>query len=383
MKFKIILSVAITILLCHKEVISQKFSNEFLAIGVNARSLGMAGTHVAIVEDVSAGYWNPAGLHEVKSFELSAMHAEWFAGIGKFDYLGIALPLKKNDYKSSIGLNFIRLGIDNIPNTFNLIEADGTVNYNNLTSFSAADYAFFISYGRELRIPGVSIGTSAKIIHRNVGDFANAWGFGIDVGAKYIKDKWQFGILARDLTSTFNAWNFNYSEEQKAVFKLTDNDITASSLEITKPKFILGASRMVDFSQKISLLSSIDVDITTDGERNTILASNVLSFDPHAGIELGYDELFFLRGGIGNFQKVTQDIGNSEDFSFQPNIGVGVLLGKVNLDYALTDIGNVSNALYSHVFSLTIDLSKINRIKEARNKRNAADAPSIIIEQID
>ena len=67
-----------------------KFSNEFLNIGVGARSHGMAGAMSADVGDVTAMYWNPAGLADVRaSFQVSAMHAEWFAGLGKFDYLAL------------------------------------------------------------------------------------------------------------------------------------------------------------------------------------------------------------------------------------------------------------------------------------------------------
>ena len=59
-----------------------KYSNEFLAIGVGARSLAMSGSVIASTNDVTAGYWNPAGLaHIDKKFDLGLMHSEYFAGI--------------------------------------------------------------------------------------------------------------------------------------------------------------------------------------------------------------------------------------------------------------------------------------------------------------
>ena len=73
----------------------RKYSNEFLSIGVGARGMAMSGAQVASVDDVTAGYWNPAGLAQVKhNFQGSFMHAEYFAGIAKYDYGSIVIPMK-------------------------------------------------------------------------------------------------------------------------------------------------------------------------------------------------------------------------------------------------------------------------------------------------
>ena len=66
-----------------------KYSNEFLNVGVGARALSMANANVASVNDVTAGYWNPSGLLLQKSnLQVGLMHAEYFAGIAKYDYFG-------------------------------------------------------------------------------------------------------------------------------------------------------------------------------------------------------------------------------------------------------------------------------------------------------
>jgi hypothetical protein len=53
----------------------------------------MGGAQVASVTDGTAGYWNPAGLAGVKDYpSLNLMHAEYFAGIGKYDYGSLAIP---------------------------------------------------------------------------------------------------------------------------------------------------------------------------------------------------------------------------------------------------------------------------------------------------
>ena len=63
-----------------------KYSNEFLAIGVGGRSLGMSNACVATIDDVTSGYWNPAGLMGIESdLQIGLMHSEYFAGIAKYD----------------------------------------------------------------------------------------------------------------------------------------------------------------------------------------------------------------------------------------------------------------------------------------------------------
>ncbi|HNL06671.1 MAG TPA: hypothetical protein PKH93_03790, partial [Chitinophagales bacterium] len=142
----------------------RKYSNEFLSIGIGARALAMGNAQSAIVNDVTAAYWNPAGLQQMPHAQISLMHAEWFAGIAKYDYAGFAMPIA--DKKRAVGLSIIRFGVDNIPNTLFLLEG-GSINYDNVTTFSAADYAFLLSYAQKLG--RFRIGGNAKIIHRIVG----------------------------------------------------------------------------------------------------------------------------------------------------------------------------------------------------------------------
>src|SRR6187399_964393 len=81
-----------------------KYSNEFLSIGVGARGLGMSGAIVASVNDVTSGYWNPAGLTLGKGdLQIGLMHAEYFAGIAKYDYGAFAAPI---DATRTIGVSF-------------------------------------------------------------------------------------------------------------------------------------------------------------------------------------------------------------------------------------------------------------------------------------
>ena len=338
----------------------RKFVNEFLNIGVGARSHGMFGAMVANVSDATAGYWNPAGLSDLDApFQVTAMHAEWFAGIANYDYIAIAKQLNP-EIKSAGGISLIRMGIDNIPYTLNLIGPDGSVNYDNVYSFSSADYALLINYSRSVMHPDLTFGGGAKIIYRAIGQFANAWGIGMDAGLKDKKSKYTLGLAARDITTTFNAWTFNYTEEEKAVFVSTGNDIPVSSTEIALPRVTLGAAMHSASSSEATYkyLVELDLNISTDGLASSVLSADRFILAPSLGAEISYKNLVFLRSGIGNIQRIINEVnGESYVYNLQPNFGLGLNLGRIKLDYALTNIGSLasSGSLYSHIFSLSLD----------------------------
>jgi hypothetical protein len=332
-----------------------KYSNEFLAIGVGARALGMGGAFVGVVNDVTSGYWNPAGILGVKGdLQVGAMHSEYFAGIAKYDYIGVARPI---DSLSTIGFSFIRFGIDNIPNTIDLIDPSGNVDYDRITSFSAVDHAFLITYARRLSVPGLRLGGNAKVIYRRVGQFGQAWGFGLDGGLQYDRDRWRFAAVARDVTSTFNAWSYTLDARTIEVFQQTNNEIPVNSVELTLPRLVLGAAREFKLGRKFDLITSIDLENTFDGRRNTVLATDAWSADPRLGLEVAFANVVMVRAGLSHMQYVT-DVFDRRSLTVQPNLGLGLRIKSVMLDYALTDIGDGNVALYSNVFSLRFDLYK-------------------------
>jgi len=341
------------------ETVAPKYSNEFLAIGVGADALGLGNSVVAQTEGVMSGYWNPAGLTKTdRLLEVGLMHSEYFAGIAKYDYLGLAHSI---DEKSSIGFTAIRFAVDDIPNTTQLIDNNGNIDYDRISTFTAADYAFMFSYARILPVDGLSVGGNFKVIHRKVGDFAKSWGFGIDAGAQYQSKKdWKFGAVLRDATSTFNAWIFTLNDETKEVFLNTGNAIPENGLELTLPRLILGGYKKFDLGSKgIYAAAELDVDITTDGRRNTLLRSGLFSTDPHLGLQIGFKNYVSLRAGLSNVQYVT-NLDNSRSLNVQPNVGIGLNIKNFYLDYAFTDIGDASVALYSHIISLKFKLDKPN-----------------------
>ena len=331
-----------------------KYSNEFLNIGVDAAAFGMANSVVATSDDVNSAYWNPAGLMNLEDNEVSLMHASYFANIANYDYLAGAMPI---DDRSTVAFSVIRFGVDNIMNTTQLIDQDGQINYDNITYFSAADYAFTLSYARNiLLLDGFSYGVNAKVIRRIIGDFATSWGVGFDAGFQYKTDRtgWVFGAMARDITTTYNTWTIDeeeYSTVQEAIDG--ENQELPETTEITIPKLQLGIAKTFTVRYDFDIKTELDLHMRF-AETNDIFSSSAISATPSLGFEVGYIDLVYLRGGVGNFQNVEQ-FDNTTEVGFQPGFGIGFKYKGIHLDYAFTDIGDQSVALYSNVFSLKLD----------------------------
>lgn len=348
-----------------------EYSNEFLNIGAGARGLAMASAQVATVSDATAGYWNPAALANIRDFpQLSLMHAEYYAGVGKYDFAALALPLKDN--KRTLGLTLLRFAVDDIPNTIFLVQPDGTVNFANITTFSSADYAFIVSLAQQSKMIGdkkIDFGVNAKIIHRTAGDIATAWGFGFDAATQIQGKRWRLGIVAKDVTTTFNAWSYSLDEAMREVFYETENEIPGKSIELTAPQLLVGGSYNFKLGRKLNLLAEGDLDVTFDGRRNTVISTNPVSIDPRLGLELSYKDVFFVRGGINNFQKVLDDrdtLNQRTIWIYQPSVGAGFKVGDVQIDYAFVNLANQSYPLYTHVFSIRVDLKSKEEKKKQR-----------------
>jgi hypothetical protein len=322
-------------------------------IGVDAAALGMSNAVVSHTNDANSGYWNPAGLIGIADGQVAVMHASYFANIAQYDYAAYAKPI---DDESAWGISMIRFGVDDILNTTQLIDASGNVDYNRISKFSTADYGFTFSYARKLKFSELQYGVNSKIIRRVIGDFANSWGFGFDAGIQWKRNDWNFGLMLRDITTTYNIWNINEEEYNKIKGTVPgQNQDLPESTEITLPKAQFGMAKKIDFHNETSLLVSgnLNMQFTLT---NDIFASNMVSIDPAIGFEYEYVDLVFIRAGVGNFQKVVQ-IDNTKKIGFQPNIGLGFKYKGIQIDYALTDIGDQSAALYSNIFSLKVDLS--------------------------
>ncbi|WP_146104786.1 PorV/PorQ family protein [Tenacibaculum sp. SG-28] len=331
----------------------RNYSNEFLNIGVDAAALGMSKSVTATSGDVNSIYWNPAGLVKVNDYQGSLMYATYFADIANYNFAGFAMPI---DNKSSIGFAIVRFGVDDILNTTELIDNQGNIDFNRVSLFSAADYAFNVAYARNMILDGFQFGFNAKIIRRIIGDFATSWGLGFDAGIQFERNNWSFGLTIRDITTTYNTWAINEEEFEKIQNAIPgQNQELPETTEMTKPKLQIGVAKDFTISRYFSLLSSIDLRMRFL-KTNDLIATDIVSIDPAVGLQLDYDKMAFLRVGIGNFQNITA-FDNSKSLSVQPNFGIGFKYRGIQIDYALTNIGSVGNALYSNIFSIKFDYS--------------------------
>lgn len=366
MKGKILKKIKLVFIICttcananlHAQAF-RKYSNEFLNIGADARAFAMGNNVVANISDVNAAYWNPAGLTEVRdSWQGALMHAEYFQSIAKYEYAAAAIPLNSGT-EGTIGFSLYRFAVDDIMNTTQLIDKQGNIDYNKISRFSTADYAFMASYaGNLFNDPNLSIGANAKIVYRHIGKFANAFGFGLDAGLQYrTQDKFYFGVMARDISTTFNAWSVNEKKLNKLEFdEETLNEAPKDKIELTMPKLKLGAAKKFDLNKKIGLLAELDLNFEFD-KNNDWISSDAVSMSPSIGVEFDYDQVVYIRAGLNNMQYETR-FDDSRKLTIQPNAGIGFRYKGVTVDYALTNIGNSSIALYSNIFSVKIDMAE-------------------------
>ena len=312
-----------------------KYAGEFLAIGVGGRPLGMGGAFVAVVNDVTAGYWNPARLSAINYPQLSLMHDERFGNLVKYDYGSIGIPFGKN---ASLGFSVIRMGIDDIADTRGaLIDLNGNgqldpgerLDPDKITYFNTADYAFYLTYSKKHN-DKFRYGANLKAISRNLGD-ASAWGLGLDVGLGYsVTDRFSLGANLQDITTTYLSWS-------------------TGKKEVITPTVKVGAAYQISFLSGI-ITPAVDCDVRFENRQS---ASNfnigAVSFDMHLGAEYTFKNLFSIRGGYNELGNLT--------------LGAGVILPKINIDYSFVKFNNEDQLGNSHRLSLifTLDEDKFRR----------------------
>lgn len=300
----------------------KKYAGEFLSAGVGSRALSMGGAFVAVANDVTAGYWNPAGLVESKGIQVQFMHAKQFMSSIQYDYLGFS---KSIDQNSSLGLSIIRWGVNDIKDTRNALAGNHIsegIDYSKITSFNIADYVFYLSYAQRYT-ENLSLGANVKVIYR---DFysENAMGIGFDAGMKYqLTTNLFLGVMLRDVTTTMMAWS-------------------TGEKEFIPPSLRPGISYKIDFENlDLYLQPSADMAILFESRNNSAqLGLGIFSLDTFWGLEAGYKDLCFLRFGYDDLSRF--------------NAGLGVSLNKFAVDYSYTSFDNVLGNVHRISFHLKI-----------------------------
>lgn len=311
-------------------VTAGKYAGEFLAVGVGAKYLAMGGSAAAFVDDVTAMYWNPAGLAALSVTQVQVMHAERFAGIVNWDFAGVGVPLKSG---RTLGVGFFRLGVDGVPLTKlqNESHSLGEVYYtasgqpmrNEPYAYKYIDpndAALYVSYAVR-RDSGIRVGGNVKIIRRSAGDYT-AWGVGFDAGAMIRMRSWlHLGAMVQDITSTMLAWS-------------------NGTKELILPQIRLGFVSPFRI-RRFGIGVASDVRIDFEGRSDAAQASlGRAGLDFFSGLELTYAERIGIRTGIdrGAF-----------------TIGTGFRIASIYLDYGFlshTDLGG------THRISVTLNDTK-------------------------
>ncbi len=345
-----------------------KYGADFLAGGVDARALGMGGAYVAHADEITAGYWNPAGLYRIESTQLSYMHVERFAGAVSFDYGAVAFPL---DERSALGISFFRSGVNDIVNTLNAwdpVLQQPRANYESLvTTFSAADWALFVSYSRAIN-DRLSAGVNFKGTRRSIGDFAEAWGYSMDAAAQYRTGPYRFGVTLQDLTTMLQSWSVN-----RSAFELSGDDINPATgepytftevfgqdlpeggTELVLPVVRLGSGAAWPVGERHTVTAAFDVDLAFDGQRAYVPNMGDVSFHPRVGAAFNYAGIAELRAGLQRIQ-TGGDIGG---ITASPSVGAGVRLDFISLDLSFGDFVGIT----AEDLGFTYRLSTIVRLQ--------------------
>ena len=315
-----------------------KYAGEFLSLGVGARSSAMGGSGVALSNDVTAGYFNPANLYRISYPQIAIFHESRFSGLFNYDYLAGALPI---DEKQSAALSIIRFGYGEIKDTRNalidrngngVIDEDDRVDPNRITIGSAADWAFIGSYSKAINVK-FSVGANVKLLHRAILD-TSAWGFGIDIGASYqpIEDL-SLGATLFDATKSLLAWETGHQE-------------------FIVPSLRLGVAYDLAIAEDHMIRPTIDGIYRFEGRNETTtLDAGIFSLDVAAGLEYSYKEKVFARGGISELQQLS--------------LGAGVKLPKLNIDYSFTqENSDLENIGATHRVSLMLTLEEEKFIRK-------------------
>ncbi len=327
-----------------------RYGADFLAAGAGGRALGMGGAHIALADDVSAGYWNPAGLSQTLFPEVEYMHAERFAGVVSFDYGAVSWPLNA---RSTLAASFFRSGVNDIKNTLDAWDPERNQPRPNpeehISTFSAADAAFFVSYARRVR-PALAAGATAKIVRRSIGDFADAWGYSFDVGALYRRGSFLAGANLQDAAGMRQSWTVNRDllSNIEDVFGQT---LPKGGVETVLPVLRLGSGYLLTMgAHRIAL--ALDVDMAFEGRQAWALHTGGVSYHPRLGVEYAFRDLVALRAGCTDVLK-----SGDEGWDAAPTVGAGLHLGRLTFNYGFGNFAGLASDLgYTHRISARLVL---------------------------
>ena len=276
---------------------------QFLKIGVGARATAMGETFVAVANDASALYWNPAGIVQSPKNELIFSHVNWLVDI-KHEFIGYVHHINRT---SAIGFQFISLHTEDMPVTTEF-QPFGTGEY-----FTFSDVLFGVTYASKLT-DRFSFGGTVKYFDETLDDISMN-GVLIDFGTFY-----RIGIgSARFAVAVTNfGGQLTPSGETKLLDGTTINDFQSFN---PPTLFRVAYAQEIIDNDENAVTTSIQLNHPNDNSEN-------INF----GVEYRWRSVVALRGGY----KI-----NVDEESLSLGAGVKTSAGGLDLtvDYSFSSFG--------------------------------------------
>lgn len=286
-------------------------SATFLKIGVGARAEGMAGAFVAVADDPSCLYWNPAGAAQFESDAVMFNHIEWPAEI-KHEYIGYVHKIGKNN---AIGFSAISLHMDDMEETTEYFPG-GTGNY-----FTFGDIAAALTWSMKMTV-NFSFGVTGRYVREDLAGITTD-AVMLDLGTYY-----KTGF--RDMTFTVVLANFGPDMRPGGNYMrpVGNGDEVETNYQAFPPPtvFRLGSAMSIYRSQLSRWLVSLQVNHPVDNAENIAIGSEVQLL-----------KFLFLRGGY----KINYD---AEKFTLGSGLDIPLSAYTLKLDYSYTDFGILGDA---------------------------------------
>jgi hypothetical protein len=221
-----------------------------LRMGVGARALAMGGAHVAEAHDATAGYWNPAGLADIKCFHFASMYAAEMSADRAYNYVAIGwTPSQVTNY-GTFGFSWLNSGITDIEGY------DGGDNPTAL--FDDMNNVFMLSWAfkNEFKERMFSFGLSLKVVQQKIEDY-NETGIGGDAGIKFMVDpRVTLGLMVQDIGTQVADWTVpTYIRAGLAIYPLGEDHSLVIPVDYGKTKdrkdetFHFGAEYFWEFNE--------------------------------------------------------------------------------------------------------------------------------------